>query len=55
MLFVNSPILEHVYYIGRISRNIERGSKFSSYKIELRIRVTQNDATLRVSNSKKFI
>ena len=31
------------------------GSEFSSYKIELQNRVTQNDATLRVTNSKMFI
>ena len=30
------------------------GSEFSSYKIVLRNRVTQNDVTLRVTNSKKF-
>ena len=29
-----------------------RGSEFSSYEIELRNRVTQNDVTLRVTNSK---
>ena len=32
-----------------------RGSEFSSYKIELRNRVTQNDVTLRVTDSKVFI
>ena len=31
------------------------GSEFSSYEIELRNRVTQNDVTLRVANSKIFI
>ena len=31
------------------------GSGFSSYEIELRNRVTQNDVTLRVTNSKVFI
>ena len=36
-----------------ISRN--RGSEFSSYEIELRNRVMQNDVTLRVTNSKMFI
>ena len=30
----------------------EGGSEFSSYEIELRGRVTQNDVTLRVTNSK---
>ena len=30
----------------------KRGSEFSSYEIELRNRVTQNDVTLRVTNSK---
>ena len=30
----------------------KRGSGFSSYEIELRNRVTQNDVTLRVTNSK---
>ena len=34
---------------------LERSSKFSSYKIELRNRVTQNDVTLLVTNSKIFI
>ena len=29
---------------------VARGSEFSSYEIELRIRVTQNDVTLRVTN-----
>ena len=33
----------------------KRASEFSSYKIELRNRVTQNDVTLRVTNSKTFI
>ena len=33
----------------------DRGSEFSSYKIELRNRVTQNDVTLRVTNPKIFI
>ena len=33
----------------------KRGSEFSSYKIELRNRVTQNDVILRVTNSKMFI
>ena len=32
-----------------------RGSEFSSYEIELRNLVTQNDVTLRVANSKTFI
>ena len=31
-----------------------RGSEFTSYKIELRNRVTQNNIMLRVSNSKIF-
>ena len=31
------------------------GSEFSSYEIELRNPVTQNDVTLRVANSKIFI
>ena len=31
------------------------GSEFLSYKIELRNRVTQNDVTLQVTNSKDFI
>ena len=30
----------------------KRASEFSSYEIELRNRVTQNDVTLRVTNSK---
>ena len=30
----------------------KRASKFSSYEIELRNRVTQNDVILRVTNSK---
>ena len=33
----------------------KRASEFSSYKIELRNRVTQNDVTLWVTNSKTFI
>ena len=32
-----------------------RGSEFSSYEIELRNRVTQNDVTLRVTNSELFL
>ena len=32
-----------------------RGSEFSSHEIELRNRVTQSDATLRVTNLKIFI
>ena len=32
-----------------------RGSEFSSYEIKLRNRVTENDVTLRVANSKTFI
>ena len=31
------------------------GSEFSSYEIELRNQVTQNDVTIRVTNSKIFI
>ena len=31
-----------------------RGSEFWSYEIELRERVTQNDVTVRVTNSKMF-
>ena len=31
------------------------GSEFLSYEIELRNRVTQNDVTLRVTNSEIFI
>ena len=31
------------------------GSKFSSYEIELRNRVTQNDVTLRVTDSEAFV
>ena len=31
------------------------GSEFSSYKIQLRNRVTQNNVTLRVGNSKNFV
>ena len=31
-----------------------RGSEFSSYEIELQNRVTQNDVTLQVTNSKMF-
>ena len=34
---------------------IIRGSEFSSYEIELRNLVTQNNVTLRVTNSKMFI
>ena len=34
---------------------IFRGSEFSSYEIELRNRVTQNDVTLRVTNSNIFV
>ena len=33
----------------------KRGLEFSSYKIELWNRVTQNDVTLRVTSSKIFI
>ena len=41
----------------RVFKNIifteqPRGSEFSSYEIDLRNRVTQNDVTLRVTNSK---
>ena len=38
----------------RITNNnvYEQGSEFSSYEIELRNRVMQNDVTLRVTNSK---
>ena len=35
-------------------RNDIRRSKFSSYKIKLRNRVTQIDVTLRVTDSKSF-
>ena len=31
------------------------GSEFSSYEIELQNRVTQNDVTLRVTNSEIFV
>ena len=34
---------------------IFRGSEFSSYEIELRNRVAQNDVTLRVTNSNIFV
>ena len=35
--------------------NVFRGSEFWNYEIELRNRVTQNDAKLRVTKSKMFI
>ena len=35
--------------------HFQRGSELSSYQIELRNRVMQNDVTLRVTNSKNFI
>ena len=35
-----------------ISTKLKRGSEFLSYEIELRNRVTQNDITLGVTNSK---
>ena len=35
-----------------LSHNLSGGSKFWSYEIELRNRATQNDVTLRVTNSK---
>ena len=35
-------------------RVYKRGSEFSSYKIELRNRVTQIDVTLRATNLKMF-
>ena len=35
-----------------ISTKLKRGSEFLSYEIELRNRVTQNDVTFRVTNSK---
>ena len=38
----------------RLNGGNEGGSEFSSYKIELRNRVTQNDVTLPVTNSKIF-
>ena len=42
---------------NRRQRNVlqKEGSEFFSYEIELRNRVTQNDVTLRVTNSKIFI
>ena len=36
-------------------QSFARGSQMSSYEIELRNRVTQNNVTLRVTNSKFFI
>ena len=33
---------------------VNRGSELLSYKIELRNRVTKNEVTLRVTNSKMF-
>ena len=38
-----------------ITHHIEVWMEFSSYEIELRNRVMQNDITLRVTNSKIFI
>ena len=35
-----------------LSHNLSGGSKFWSNEIELRNRVTQNDVTLRITNSK---
>ena len=39
----------------KIMQSFARGSQMSSYEIELRNRVTQNNVTLRVTNSKFFI
>ena len=36
-------------------RSTEGGSELSSYEIEWRNRVTQNDITLRVTNTEIFI
>ena len=38
-----------------ITQLINRGSEFLSYEIELPNRVTQNDVTLRVTNSRILI
>ena len=42
------------YEIVNIARN-NRGSEFSSHQIKLQSQVTQNDVTLRATNSKFFI
>ena len=47
--------IKTAHFSSCIKTAIERGSKFLSYEIELRNRVTQHDVTLRVTNSEIFI
>ena len=41
-----------IYQVSRLRSILYRGSEFSIYKFELWNRVTQNDVTLRVTNSR---
>ena len=50
------PVFNHYTAVVHICGLLPKpGSEFSSYEIELRNQVTQNDVTLRVTNSKIFI
>ena len=48
-------MLIYASYFRQLTFIIITITLFSSYEIELRNRVTQNDVTLRVTNSKLFI
>ena len=54
---INKSNIRHCVFIVVILQITEkaRGSEFSSYRIELRNRVTQNNVTLRVTNSNIFL
>ena len=45
----------HLKNILLTSCALNRGSEFSSYQIELRNQITQNNVTLQVTNSNIFI
>ena len=61
-LFAKSVSVLRISSVFRIVKFLQvawvllcRGSKFSSFEIELRNRVTENDVTLRVTNSEIFM
>ena len=52
MILISACFLQFFCEIRINCDKENRGSEFSSYEFELRNRVTQNDVTLRVTNSK---
>ena len=58
MIKIDAPaknVMDVLFKIQRMKDKSNRGLELTRCKIELRNRVTQNDATLPVTNSKSFL